>query len=284
MTDKKMTYNDLLQGYVDKNYELECYGSVKEPIRGKDKDYRLYKIVVNPECEKTLFITNGFHGEEFNGPISLLHIFDETTDFAKKNRIRLIVYPCINPAGFDLRQRYNPSDELEYGNNDFLRYEIKKNEWVGTLKNNEPFLRYKIVDSAAKEVRLLKHDVLQYQNPAPQAVLDIHQDCLKKEQGDFYAYILDKREVYLKIMKKLAKIAPVSKNIQAENIEGKRKVHYQIDKDGFIFLRDGSITDMFHRLGSEFAVCAETNTDLPLKKVCQINLIWIKELINLISK
>ncbi len=288
MTDKKVvTYNDLIQGYVDKDYELECfkcYGTVEEVVRGRLRSYNLYKLVINPEHEKTLLITTGFHGEEFNGPISLMQIFDKAVAFAKERRARLIVYPCINPSGFDLHQRYNPSDKLKFGNNDFLRYEVKKNDWVGTLKDGEKFLQYKIIDSAAKEVRLLKRDVLQYQNPVPQATLDIHQDHLRKEQGDFYAYILDQREVYLKIMKKLTKIAPVSKNIQAENIEGQRKVSYQINNDGFIFLHDGSITDMFYRLGSKFAVCAETNTDLALEKVSAINLIWIKELIKLITK
>lgn len=286
MIDKKdMTYRDLLQGYVDKNYELECYGSVKEPVRGKDRYYRLYKMVLNPEYEKTLLTTTGFHGEEFNGPISLLHIIDEATAFAKKKKTRLIVYPCVNPSGFDLHQRYNPTDDVgQNGNNDFLRYETKDHGWVGTLKENEPFLQYKIIDSAAKEVRLLKNNILKSCNPVPQAVLDIHQDKMTKKQGNFYAYILDRRSVYLKIMNKLAKIADVSKNIDAENIEGNRKVSYRIDNDGFIFLHDGSITDMFYRRGSKFAVCAETNTDLPLEKVSQINLIWIKELIKLIVK
>ena len=284
---RDMTYYDLLQGYVDKGYKLEKYGSVTEPIRGKDRYYRLYKIVINPEHEKTLLTTTGFHGEEFNGPISLLRIFDEAVDFATKMQTRLIVYPCINPSGFDLHQRYNPSDDVgDYGNNDFLRHEIKNGEWVGTLKTGEAFVKYKIIDSAAKEVRLLKRDVLKYQNPVPQAVLDIHQDCMKKGQGNFYAYILNQsqRPVYLEIMKKLAKITDVAKNIDAENIEGDRKVSYRIDKDGFIFLHDGSINDMFYRLKSEFSICAETNTDLPLEKVSQINLIWIKELIKLITK
>ena len=283
---RDMTYKDLLQGYVDKNYELECYGSVTEPIRRKDTHYRLYKIVINPEHEKTLLTTTGFHGEEFNGPISLLHIIDEAAAFANEMSTRLIVYPCVNPSGFDLHQRYNPSDDVgDYGNNNFLSYQIENGEWVGTLETDQNFVKYKIIDSAAKEVRLLKRDVLKYQNPVPRAVLDIHQDDnVKKGQGNFYAYIFDQRPVYLKIMRKLAKITDTSKNIDAENIEGDRTVSYRIDKDGFIFLHDGSINDMFYRLKSEFSICAETNTDLPLEKVSQINLIWIKELIKLIVK
>lgn len=284
MKTKRMTYQQLMRGFRGKGYELEVYGNVLEkhkklPTYPHSKMYTLHKIVINPQFEKTLLITSGFHGEEFNGPISLLEIFDEVVAFARKMQVRLIVYPCINPSGFDLHKRYNASNEKF--NNDFLRYEIEKDRWVGTLlKTNEGFIGYKIVDSPAKEVRLLKDDVLKY--PVPHGVLDIHQDRLKT--GNFYAYILNQRPTYLKIMKKLEKITDVAKNVPAMNSEDGRKVYYKIDEDGFIMIHDGTITDMFYWNGSKFIVCAETNTKLALEKVCQINLIWIKEMIKLIAK
>ncbi len=279
--EKSLTYEKLMRGFREKGYELESYGTVKETVRENRKNYRLYKTVINPRFKKTLLITSGFHGEEFNGPISLLGFFDEVTAFAKEMRVRLVVYPCVNPSGFDLRKRYNASNERQ--NNDFMRYITKKEKLVGTLlKKDGPFNAFKIVDSPAKEVRLLKNDVLKYISPAPHGVLDIHQDHLKA--GDFYAYIFSKREIYLKIMNQLKEIAEVAKNVPAMNFEDGRKVYYRIDEDGFILLHDGTITDMFYRLGSEFVVTSETNTTLPLEKVCQINLIWIKELIKLIVK
>src|SRR3989338_4484173 len=119
-----MTYQELMSGFKNKGYKLKSYGAVKE----NRKNYRLYKIVINPHYQRTLLITSGFHGEEFNGPISLFEIFDKAVAYAKKMRVRLIVYPCINPSGFDLRKRYNASDESP--NNDFLRYEIEKDKWV----------------------------------------------------------------------------------------------------------------------------------------------------------
>src|SRR3989344_4988560 len=140
---KRMGYDELIQGYKTTGYKLERYGTVKEPFKKKFKYYPLYKIVINPEGKKTLLITAGFHGEEFNGPISLLKIFDEAAAFAKDLGVRLLVYICVNPSGFDLRQRYNASNEKF--NNDFLRYKIEKDTWVGTLiKTDEPFLRFKI--------------------------------------------------------------------------------------------------------------------------------------------
>jgi predicted deacylase len=272
---KNVNYRELIRGFMNKGCALKNYGAIME----NQKKYNLYKITINPRCQKTLLIVSGFHGEEFNGPVSLLEIFDEAAAYAKKMRVRLIIYPCVNPSGFNLRKRYNASDESP--NNDFLRYEIKKDKWVGTLKPKEWFLSYKIINSAAKEVRLLKRDILKY--PVPRGVLDIHQQQGNLKTGDFYAYIFNKRPVYLKIMKKLEKIAKVAKNDPAMNFEDGRKVYYRIDKNGFIFLHDGTLTDMFYRLGSKFAVAAETDTTLPLEKVCQINLVWIKELIKLVA-
>lgn len=279
MEDKKdMTYQELIRGYRAKGYKLKYYGKVKESRR----TYRLYKIVINPRYKKTLLITTGFHGEEFNGPISLLENFDEMVADAKTARLRVVVYLCINPSGFDLRQRYNASGENQ--NNDFMRYIIKGGRLVGILRKDEPFVATTLVSSPAKEVKLLQKDILKHVYPVPHGVLDIHQQKGNLKNGDIFAYILDRRPTYLRIMKKLEKIAKIARNDPTFTWEGRRKTFYRIDKDGFIFLHDGTITDMFYRFGSKFVVTSETNTTMPLEKVCQINLIWIKELIKLIVK
>lgn len=276
MEEKKtMTYPELMAGFRDKGYKLKRYGTVRE----KRIKYHLYKIVINPQYRRTLLITSGFHGEEFNGPISLLAMFDDLVSYAKRKRVRLIVYPCVNPSGFDLRKRYNASNERQ--NNDFLRYEIKKGKWVSTMRSGETFLTCKVIDSRAKEVRALKRNVLRYRVPC--AVLDIHQDN-ELEGSDFYTYIFDNTRLYQKIVNKIKNIAQVARNVPALNFENGRKIRYKINSRGFIFLHDGTLTDMFYRLGSEFVVTAETGTKTPLKLVARINLIWAKSLINLITE
>lgn len=276
MEEKKpMTYLELMAGFKEKGYKLKRYGTVWE----KRTKYHLYKIVINPQYRRTLLVTSGFHGEEFNGPISLLTMFDDLVRYAKHKRVRLIVYPCVNPSGFDLHKRYNASNERQ--NNDFLRYEIKKGKWVSTMRSGETFLTCKVIDSRAKEVRFLKRNVLRYR--VPNAVLDIHQDN-ELEDSDFYTYIFDNTQLYQKIVNKIKKIAQVARNVPALNFENGRKIRYKINSRGFIFLHDGTLTDMFYRLGSEFVVTAETGTQVPLKLIARINLIWAKELIKLISK
>ncbi len=279
MDEKKdMTYRELIRGYRDKGCELEYYGRVKE---GR-KIYRLHKIVINPAHKRTLLVTIGFHGEEFNGPISLLLIIDEVIAFAKMMRVRVIIYICVNPSGFDLRQRYNASGES--ANNDFMRYIVKGGKRVGFLKKNQPYTATIMVPSPAKEVRVLQKDLLKYLFPVPHAVLDLHQQHGHLDTGEIFAYISNCRPLYRRIMKKLEKIAKIARNDPTFTYEGREKIFYKIDKDGFIFLHDGTITDMFYRFGSKYTVAAETKTTLPLEKVAAINLIWIKELIKLIAK
>ncbi len=271
-----MRYQELINQFCKKNLKLISYGSVKEK-----KIYPLYKIVVNNNSKKTLLITSGFHGEEYNGPISLLNIVNEIIDYARKKKVNLVIYPCVNPSGFDLRKRYNASNEKP--NNDFLRYEIKKGIWTSIIHPKQKFLTCKFIWSRAKEIKLLQKDLKKW-GVMPVGILDIHQDN-ELPKCDFYSYILDKKNVYRKIMAKLDRIAARCCNVKSFMVDEEgREFNDTIDKEGFIMIHDGTITDMFYRLGSSFSAVSETNVKTPLRKVLVINKIWIKELINLISK
>jgi len=270
-----MKYRELIRRFRNKKIKLFSYGKVKE----KGKAYELFKIVADNHSQKTLLITSGFHGEEYNGPISLLEIIDEVIDYAKKKKVNLIIYPCVNPSGFDLRQRYNASSEEK--NNDFLRYEVKRGKWLDIVRPGQKFLRYKIVFSPAKEVRALQKD-LQKSGEVPVGVLDIHQDNELKK-CDFYAYVLDKRDVYKKIMLKLDRLGRRCRNAKPREVKEGYEFDDTINREGFIVTHDGTITDMFWRFGSVYSVVAETNTKTPLKKVAAINKLWVFGLLDLIA-
>jgi len=68
--------------------------------------YPLYRLVINPEVQQTVCIVTGVHGNEIAGPLSILHL---VTDIINElpSEYRYIVYPLINPSGFDLRQRFD---------------------------------------------------------------------------------------------------------------------------------------------------------------------------------
>ena len=67
--------------------------------------YPLYRLVIHPEVKQTVCVVAGVHGNEIAGPLSILHLIADVIYQLPKYRI--IVYPLINPSGFDLRQRYD---------------------------------------------------------------------------------------------------------------------------------------------------------------------------------
>ncbi len=269
-----MKYAELVTGYKNKGYDLISYGTVKE-----DKKYNLYKLIINNNSKKTLLINTGFHGEEFNGPISTLKIIDEVNKYSKIKKVNLIIYICANPSGFENHHRYNMSHETQ--NNDFLRYLVNE-KWIDILRKGVKFKKFKIIEAKAKETRLLKKDILK-SNLIPAGCIDIHQDD-EVRKGDFYIYIFDKRKEYEKIMKKADKIALRCRNIVSKNFDvNDVEFNDSIDSQGFIKIHDGTITDLFYRFGTKYSITIETSTNTKLNKVCNINRLFIKEIINLIA-
>lgn len=86
-------------------------------------------------------------------------------------------------------------------------------------------------------------------------------------------------------MAKLDCIAARCRNVKPLMVNEKGiEFNDTVDSEGFIMTHDGTVTDMFYRLGSSFSVVSETNVRTPLRKVSAINKIWAEDLINLISK
>ncbi len=68
--------------------------------------YPLYRLIIHPDVRQTICLVAGIHGNEIAGPLSILHmITDSLRDLPRQYRI--VMYPMINPSGYDLRQRYN---------------------------------------------------------------------------------------------------------------------------------------------------------------------------------
>lgn len=112
---------------------------------------------------------------------------------------------------------------------------------------------------------MLKRDVLQY--GVPGGIIDIHQDN-EIEGCDFYSYIFDKRNIYRRIMAKLDFLARRCRNVKYFDYdECGRKFYDQVDREGFIFLHDGGITDLFYRLGSAYSVTSKQIQKCRLKRL-----------------
>jgi hypothetical protein len=69
-------------------------------------NYPLYRLVIHPKVPDTICIVSGIHGNEIAGPLSILKIIDVIIRDLPEE-FRYVVYPMVNPSGFDLRQRFD---------------------------------------------------------------------------------------------------------------------------------------------------------------------------------
>jgi predicted deacylase len=69
-------------------------------------NYPLYRLVIHPEGQQTVCLIAGVHGNEIAGPLSTLHLIKDILHELPEN-YRFVIYPVINPSGFDLRQRFD---------------------------------------------------------------------------------------------------------------------------------------------------------------------------------
>ncbi len=143
---------------------MEIIGS--EISRRTGINYPLYRLIVHPEITDTVCIVSGIHGNEIAGPLSILKIVDAII-YDLPEHYRYVIYPMINPSGFDLRQRFD-ADQRDlnaiYG---------------ATLRSKNYF-----------EVQTFYQDALNF---APfEAVITLHEDS---EQDKFYMYGLGKENL-----------------------------------------------------------------------------------------
>jgi predicted deacylase len=225
---------------------------------------------------RTVLITAGFHGDEKAGPLTLLEHVAEIVDYAAARGVGLLVYPCVNPSGFEAHTRYNISGERP--NNDFLRYEIAPGVWRGELRDGEQFSRIvPAVDGLPKETAALAREL--DRAPLPAASLDLHQDNFI-HGSLFYAYVFGDLANYRPLLARAGSLVPVLRSsIVDSGYEPGSDV--RADAEGFIICPDGSITDKFHRAGVPYVAAIETTTETPGPLSDEINLIWIRGFIDL---
>jgi hypothetical protein len=246
--------------------EISDYGSVREG----ERDYPLLRARV--PGKRLLVITSGFHGEEPAGPLTLLEHFAEVVEHARRHDVGLLVYPCINPSGFEDGTRYNRSGEKP--NNDFLRYEVEPGKWVGELSSGQPFLRWQLYDGGPKETRAVRAELAA--QPTPNAALDIHQDRYLREPLT-YAYVFGDQTAYEPLVEQASQHAVVVRDQMVDEVNRTNPL-------GLIEYHDGSVTDFYFRRGVPFTAALETTTFTTLAASHAINLAWIRGFIELAAR
>ena len=270
------------QDIVIKKYKLHYKGGNYDFLRIASKS-------INSQ-DNVILICAGIHGEETAGPLTILNFINEIVDYIHQNNLKCVIYPLINPSGFKNCTRYNiDNDRGEYGNNDFLRYEIKKGILVDDLTKSKNGSFKKWYWSSDKKLGLklpqetvLMHKVLK-NDPLSKviAVLDLHQDYISDAPSAAYQYTFGDNSVYNDIINKIKKIIPLYKN---KNIEAGEASPIRSDNQGFIKRHDGSLTDLVYRLGVKHCITVETTGKTPLKTAQEVNLIWIFGVVDILHK
>lgn len=249
--------------------EVRQYAVLEEPT-GRFPVFRLE--VPAPAGAPLLVVTSGFHGEERSGPLTLAERFRAFAAKARAARVRLVVFPCVNPSGFVSGQRYNASGERP--NNDFLRYEVEPGKWKGELMTSEPFLRYELFRGSPKETRALLPELESLETPV--AMLDLHQDNYAPG-GLVYAYTFGEKAPYLALLERSKAYAEIGANLPVDE-------HRKVGADGLIEFCDGSITDYFFRRGARYIATLETTTTLPFEVTREIDALWVEGFIELAAR
>lgn len=68
--------------------------------------YPLYRLVIHPDASLSVCIVAGIHGNEIAGPLSVIHLISDILHELPQ-QFRYVIYPMINPSGFDLRERFD---------------------------------------------------------------------------------------------------------------------------------------------------------------------------------
>ncbi len=277
----------------------------KTPRGSKTFPYLFIRSKEITKRDPILLIRATIHGDEPAGALTLRDHISAIADYAHKKGVKLWIFPLDNPSGFEIGKRYNiEDDEGSGGNNDFMRYEINPGHWIDETRRGQKFIRWVWSSDPTVQQHLPKETVALHRIlkklPLKQVhgVIDIHQDNYVRRPLT-YQYAFGNLRQYKKIVTRIERILPVWRNAKVDSgyfdrthyapglpIHGKvRRINYvhRSNANGFIIRHDGTLPDLFWRLGAEHGITIETTTISPKKKVDAINLAWIFGTIDLIA-
>ena len=263
-------------------------------LKYENGSYNFLRIVsrrIRPD-DKVVLISAGIHGEEVAGPTTLQKYLNWILDYISTRNLRVIIYPNINPLGFERGVRSNPEgnySETDIDPNDFMRYILEDGSITSDLKDRNRFREWQWSSEAEfgeilpPETKLLHY--LLKRDPLRQVVaaIDLHQDFITRNAPPAaYQYLYEDSKTYVEVLGKIDTIVPLlrDKYLDAGYLNG----GLRSDAYGSIIRYDGTLSDLMQRIGVRYTVTVETTGATPLDKACQVNLTWIKGITDLICK
>jgi hypothetical protein len=283
---------DLAEAITDRSDIVwEKRGILRYSVAGAEKIYDSVRIIskdIKPD-DKIIFIRAGVHGEEIAGPMTMALHINEIIDYAHKNKIKVIIYPLVNPSGFEFGRRYNVLDYVaDEGTDDMMRYQLDDGSLSGELAEGQKFIHWYFSDDERVGADLTEEAKLMHKElktlPVWQigAMVDLHQDYITPDvRPAAYHYGFGDLSRYVPIVKKIEQLVPVLRNV---SIDAGYDTPCRSDDLGFIVRHDGSLLDVMHRMKVGHCITVETMGITPLKIADKINMIWIKGLIDLVAK
>jgi len=101
----EMYLSELLERIHRRHLPCEIVGHELSERTGIE--YPIYRFNVNEGARGRICIISGVHGNEIAGPLSLLSLFDNPRFHELAEHFHCVIYPLVNPTGFDLRQRFD---------------------------------------------------------------------------------------------------------------------------------------------------------------------------------
>jgi predicted deacylase len=212
----------------------------------KDRNFKLVKFSLNTLVKAPLLvIMAGCHGEEPASPLALFKYYKEIAHLAKKFRINLVIYPLVNPWGFDRNYRFNKD-------------KISCNSYWEHSKGKK----------MAEEAKTIYKDLKKLK---PVVFANLHEDDDIEKEFYIFSFCNKKfAECLVQIGKKYFPILQKGKY-------GRVKV-----KNGVVHNHhDGTAEDFMSHRGCKFSCCTETPSKQPLKKRIKCYSKIIYELIKL---
>lgn len=237
------------------------------------------------------------HGNESCTGLFLAARFNDVVDYAHERRCAVLIYPAGNPSGAAIGTRYNADgDRGSDGNNDWVRYKMPDGTWKSDLGGEDNSVGWRWAsDRRLRGVHLpietkLAHNLLRdhvrrkWFRDRTWAVIDFHEDHFT-DDGDpdgpaSYQYIFRPSPYYSEIIGDVQKIVPVWSNKQ---ISAGQASAMRTDSFGSIVRYDGTLPDLTRLLGVKDSVTVEVSGETSWQKAIEVDAVWIRGLINLIT-
>lgn len=214
-------------------------------------------------------IIAGQHGEEQAGVAAICNRWPELLELARNWKMRLRVYPCANPEGFDKLCRHN--DRRQEPTNAALEYEIAPGVWKGEVNPGTKWLSTRRCAQAADESRWLVNDLEGFR---PDVLLDLHGDS-DVPGGGAFAYTFGPREPYAEGMRRSG-AAPYADAKLRNALWTDAAKDLRTDGNGLCQMDDGSTTAWAWYNGARLAACVETSFKGGFEGAEEIAWGWIK--------